>query len=144
MKANDLVKDALMELGVSAAEQPVTADEFRTAVRYANAMFASKTFLKLGYTPVKNASDDVTIPDYAEEWAVKALAIRLAPQFPPTESFGMIVAAEKEAYHALLQNHQKIRPSRYPNTLPVGAGNECYSGIRFYPGECRKDEDNGE
>lgn len=142
MKARELIQDAMMEIGAAAAEQPITGDEFRTAVRYANSMFASKKFLNLGYTPLRNASDVVTIPDYAEEWAVKALAVRLSPQFAPAETYGMLKDDERVAYHALLQNHQKIKPSRYPNTLPVGAGNECYSGIRFYPGErCRGDAD---
>lgn len=83
MKASEWIRDALQELGVQAAEQEVGGDHFKTGARYANRLMASYDNLGLGYTVIAEASDEVTIPPYAEEWAVIALAVRLSPQFGP-------------------------------------------------------------
>lgn len=143
MKAEDLVRDALLELGRAAAEQPIEADEFKTAIRYANRLFANFAFLELGFTPLETADDVVTIPAFAEEWAVKALAVRIAPQFSPGDPMGEIRAGEQVAYKYMLLQQRKLIPMSYPATLPTGQGNQISGGYdrRFYPESCDGVED---
>ena len=137
MKAEDLIRDALQELGRQAAEQPVTGDDMATGIRYLNRMMLGVDYLGLGFTIITSGSQAVTIPTYAEEWAVFALAIRLAPQYPPTDQLANIEENKKSAWSNLLKQHQELPVMKLPNTLPIGSGNEC-DGVfsrRFFP-EC--------
>lgn len=134
MKASEWIRDALQELGMLAAEQPVTSDQFQTGIRYANRLMASYDNLGLGYTIIANASDEITIPPYAEEWAVIALAVRLSPQFGPNETLMELKTNERVAYRQMLQHIDMDISMDYPSILPVGSGNECnFSDVRFFP-----------
>lgn len=135
MKAEDLIRDALQELGRQAAEQPVNPDDMATGIRYANRMFRGVDYLGLGFTVITSASQTVTIPPYSEEWAVFKLATRLAAQYPPTDQVQIIAANEREAWVNLLKQHQELPTTSFPCTLPVGSGNEGCGiyGNRFYP-----------
>jgi hypothetical protein len=134
MKAEELIRDALQELGQQAAEQPVQADEMATGIRYLNRLMRGVDHLGLGFTIITSGSQEVTIPAYAEEWAVFKLAIRMASQFPPTDQIQIISANERQAWSNLLAHHQELPQMRYDDRLPVGSGNEdgVYSD-RFYP-----------
>lgn len=135
MKAEDLIRDALQELGVQSAEQPISGDEMQTGIRYLNRLMNGVDYLGLGFTVVDSASDEITIPSYAQEWAVFKLATRLASQFPPTDQIQIITANEREAWTNLLSQHQVIPVMEYPDTLPIGSGNTCggvYDPV-FYP-----------
>lgn len=134
MKASEWIRDSLQELGMLAAEQPVTADQFKTGIRYANRLMASYDSLGLGYTVIANANDEITIPPFAEEWAVYALALRMAGQYGPNENLGTVAANERTAYKQLLKHIDTDISCDYPSTLPVGSGNECHYGPRFFPG----------
>lgn len=133
MKVEDWIRDALQELQVQAAEQPITGDQMATGIRYANRMMAGVDYLGLGYTVVNDSSDEVTIPHYAEEWAVSALAARIAPQFTPTETLVLVKQNERAAFQNLLLQHQEQTPASYPPTLPIGSGNHNCTGARYYP-----------
>lgn len=135
MKAEDLIRDALQELGAQSAEQPISGDEMATGIRYLNRLMRGVDYLGLGYTIVDSGSDEVTIPAYAEEWAVFKLATRLASQFPPTDQIQIIAANEREAWTNLLSQRQELPTTSYINTLPIGSGNTCggvYDPV-FYP-----------
>lgn len=135
MKAEDLVRDALQEIGRQAAEQPVSGDDMATGIRYANRMFRGVDYLGLGFTELTSSSQTVTIPPYAEEWSIFKLATRLASQYPPTDQIQIIAANEREAWTNLLKQHQELPEMVLPGTLPIGSGNECDSVLstRFYP-----------
>lgn len=135
MNVEHWIRDALQELQVQAAEQPITNDQMATGIRYANRLMAGVDYLGLGYSVVSSSGDDVTIPPYAEEWAVSALAARMAPQFTPTETLVLVKQNEREAFRNLLLQHQELTPSSYPPTLPLGSGNHNCSGARYYPGD---------
>lgn len=135
MKAEELARDALQELGQQAAEQPVQPDEMQTAIRYMNRLARGVDYLGLGWTTITSGSQTVTIPAYAEEWFVFKLALRMAAQFPPTDQIMSIAANEREAWANLLLQHQSVDVYSYPATLPIGSGNYdngCY-GYTFYP-----------
>lgn len=135
MKAEDLIRDALQELGRQAAEQPVSGDDMSTGIRYLNRLMRGVDYLGLGYTIITSGSQTVTIPAYAEEWAVFKLATRLSAQYPPTDQIPIIAANEREAWSNLLKQHQELPVMQYPGTLPVGSGNSCGDSfdVRFYP-----------
>lgn len=137
MKAEDWIRDAYQTLGQLAAEQPVTADMTQTAIRYANRLMFSYDYLGLGYTVIDSASDDITIPPYAEEWAVLALAVRLSPQFGNFEGLTEIKMAAEVAYTNMLKHITLDVSQTPPNGLPMGSGNQDLSwngGSVFYPG----------
>lgn len=133
MKAEELIRDSLQEIGVQAAEQPIRPDVMQTGIRYLNRLMYGVDYLGLGYTVVDSASDEVTIPPYAEEWAVFKLAIRLAPQFPPTDQLQAIMLNEREAWTNLLAQHQEAPVTKFTGTVPVGSGNQDMWWPVFYP-----------
>jgi hypothetical protein len=136
MKVEDLVRDSLQELGVQAAEQPITSDQIQTGIRYTNRMMTSLDYLNLGFTIVDDASDEITVPPFCDEWMVKALAVRLSPQFGGTSMLPIIMEDRDTAYANMLMQLVEVDPSCYPSRLPVGAGNQQDdTNIRFYPGQ---------
>lgn len=140
MKAEDLIRDALQEIGRQAAEQPISGDDMATGIRYINRMFRGVDYLGLGFTVITSGSQTVTIPAYAEEWAVFKLATRLASQYPPTDQVQIIASNERDAWSNLLKQHQELPSMTMPCTMPVGSGNEgcgVYDN-RFYP--CDNDD----
>lgn len=135
MIAEELIRDSLQEIGQQAAEQPVQADELQTGIRYTNRIMRGVDYLGLGFTVLTSGSQEVTIPAYAEEWVVYKLAIRLAAQFPTTDQLPVIMQNEKEAWNNLLIQHITIPETSYPDTMPVGSGNQysIYPDVIFYP-----------
>jgi len=136
MKASDLIRDALQELGQLSAEQPITADQYATGVRYTNRMFASFSYLGLGFTILLNASETVTIPSFADEWAVKALAVRMASQYAAFDGLQDLKMDARTAYNEMLKNLDFDYSARYPSGLPVGLAVENdYGTDAFYPND---------
>lgn len=123
--AADVIRDALQEILVQAAEAPIGADKAQTAIRYLNRMMFAYDVdgISLGYTEVTNLSDPITVPNGAIEAIIANLAIRLAKQFmkPVTPD---LAARASEGEKTLLNLAVTIGPSQYPETLPVGSGNE--------------------
>lgn len=133
MKTEDWVRDALQELGQQAAEQPVTDDMMATGIRYGNRLMQSHAYLGLGFTVVTSASDTVTIPAFAEDWAVKALAIRLAGQFGAFDGLDALKVEADETYVSMLRNIDLDISQDMPDTLPVGTGNQTQTFSKFFP-----------
>ncbi len=136
MKASDLIRDALQELGQLSAEQPITADQYATGVRYANRMFASFSYLGLGFTVLLSASETVTIPSFADEWAVKALAVRMASQYAAFDGLQDLKMDAKTAYNEMIKNLDFDYNTVLPSGLPVGLAVESdFSVDAFYPND---------
>lgn len=134
MKAEELIRDALQEIGQVAAEQPITADQYATGLRYTNRLFRQHAYLGLGFTVLTSASDTVTIPSYADEWAVKALAARMAGQYAALDGVDYLKNEERIAYNLMLRNIDFDYSNAYPAGLPVGLAVERNSFIDpFYP-----------
>jgi hypothetical protein len=135
MIASEWIRDALQEIGQQAAEQPLTADQIQTCIRYANRMMRAKAPLALGYSVISSASDEVTIPPYAEEWAVKGLAVRLASQFAAYDGLAELKMEANEAFKDVLRNQPLDISQSMPETLPVGSGNQQVWTQTFYPAD---------
>jgi hypothetical protein len=136
IKANRAVEMALQELIVRGSEAPIQADEAQDAVLYMNLMMAefAADGITLGYTQVTDLGDDLTIPDGAVLPMIKNLAVYLAAQFGVNIPVDLAVLA-KSGKNTMRNIAVKIIPSRFPDTLPVGSGNEwdTYSNSHFYP-----------
>jgi len=123
MLANELIRDAYQEIGKVAAQQPITGDETMTAIRYLNNLMYSKSHIIQDYTVVTSGSDEITTPDVFNMWMIKALAIKLAPQFGQLESYMAIKEDATEAWNSVLIQLQSI-PAPQPNgNTPYGSGN---------------------
>ncbi len=135
--ANQAVKAALNELIVAGSDAPIEPDEGQDAVLYMNLMMAefAADGITLGYTDVNTLADTITIPDGALMPMIKNLAVYLAAQFgsqiPP--DLAVLARVGKNTMRNLAV---KLIPSRFPDTLPIGSGNEhsTYNNdYHFYP-----------
>ncbi len=135
MNAEEWIRDALQEIGQQAAEQPLSPDQTQTGIRYANRLMRAKAPLGLGYTVIDSGSDEITIPAYAEEWAVKALAVRLASQFASYEGLAELKMDEMEAFKDVLRNQPIDISMSMPEGVPVGSGNQQFCTPTFYPAD---------
>lgn len=140
--ANDIITDALQELIVQAAEQPVQAVDFQTGRRYLNRMMAGLDAdgIALGYTVVTSPDDLVTVPDGAIQGIVFNLAILLATTYGVP--VGQLLAIKADGGLKTMRNIAvTIQPTSYPCTLPIGSGNEGVNSTddyHFYG--CSEDE----
>jgi hypothetical protein len=136
IKANRAIEMALQELIVRGSEAPIQADEAQDAILYMNLMMAELAAdgINLGYTEVTDLGDDITIPDGALLPMIKNLAFRLGAQFGVDIPRDLAVMAVS-GMNTMRNIGVKIIPSQYPDTLPIGSGNEdeTYNNNRFYP-----------
>jgi len=126
--AGDVASGALKLILVEAADSALEPDEYADALDAMNDFMAAQEAegLRLGYSRVCNVSDIVTIPDGAIRALKANLAIELAPQFGGKVSATLIKQAN-EGMNTLRRIGVKIGQARMPSTLPMGAGNYCYS-----------------
>ena len=124
--ATEIITDALEEIGYKAAETPVEAADLKLGLRKLNDMFAAweGSNLDLGAAPVEDAADTVRIPRWAVEGVKMSLAGRLLAPFkrPLTNE---LTASIKAATTNMLRAMVKPIDVVYPDSLPLGSGNEC-------------------
>lgn len=136
MKARELIIDALQQILVQADEEPLEGSNAQTAIRTANRLFwrLAAEGVSFGYTEIDSLDDEITIPNGAEEGAVYLLALALAPQFGAIASEELKYNA-KAGRQAMLNIAVSISPVNYPDTMPIGSGNEQagYQDSHFYP-----------
>lgn len=134
MLAEDWIKDAYLEIGAVSAEVPVGSAMTQTAIRYANRLMSSVDYLGLGYAEIDSASDEITIPPYAEEWAVKALAVRLSNQFGSFEGLIDLKTDAQAAYNNMMKHITLDISMGMPAGLPLGSGNQDTCGLGVFYG----------
>ncbi len=135
MIASDLIRDAYQEIGKIATEQPISGNETATAIRYLNNLAYSKAHILTDYTVIASGSDEITCSDAFNMWFIKALAVKLAPQFGQLESYLPLKEDAKEAWQAVLIANSRIPAPEINGNLPYGSGNRNNSGgytDRFY------------
>lgn len=123
MKASELIRDAYQEIGKVAAEQSISGDMLDTAIRYLNNLAYSKDYILTGYTTVVDGDTEITTPAYTWLWLVKALAIKLAPQFGQLDSYTLLKSDESEAWSTVLISLQRIPAPQLNGNVPCGSGN---------------------
>jgi hypothetical protein len=135
--AAEVVTDILQELVVQGAEQPLTADETQTVMRYMNrymSMIAADG-TNLGYTLVSDLGDTITIADGAIMGLVKNVARFIAGQFGIPVSMDLGSQAD-ESYRTMVRLGTSIIATSMPCTLPIGSGNEVdglNNDFHFFP-----------
>jgi hypothetical protein len=126
--AASVIKSALQEILVQASEAPLEADEVQDTITYMNRFMAGLAArgVNVGYTKVSSLSDPITIPDGAIEGLVFSVAKSIAAQFNKQAIVSTIEFREKlrDAMHSMRVLGVNIGPAHYPDTVPVGSGNE--------------------
>jgi hypothetical protein len=123
--AASVIKSALQELLVQAAEAPLEASEVQDAIKYMNRMMArlAATGINLGYTKVTGLADPITIPDGAIDGLVFNLAIGISTQYGGVVTQALSFNA-REGLEAMEFLGVNISPTSYGDTMPIGSGNE--------------------
>ena len=132
-----VARDILQELVVQGAESALNADEIQTTIRYMNRYMSKLAAdgINLGYTIVSDLGDPITIPDGAILGMIKNVAIQIAPQYDVPISADLALAAQ-DGLRTMRNLGVELQEMRYPDTLPVGSGNEIFGSIEgnhFYP-----------
>ena len=124
-KASTIIKDILQEVLVQASEQPIQGADSNTVIRYMNRYMASLDAqgVSLGYTKINNPDDPLTVPDGALEGIVFNVAKRILSQYDvvPVPTF---IQNARDSEKVLFRLGVTIEPTAYPDTLPMGSGNE--------------------
>lgn len=81
----------------------------------------------LGWTPCRDLSSNITVPDWAIEMITYRLAITLAPQYGKRAS-AELTSLAKESYDAVLNQLREHIAVKLPADLPTGSGNRTWGG----------------
>ena len=135
--AAQVTKAILQEILVRSVESPLEADELQDTIfamnNYMTALDADG--IHLSYTVVSDLADEVTVPMGALQGLIANVAIMVAPQFGATVSQALVMKA-KAGLSAMRKLGVTIDPMSYPDTLPIGSGNQgdVIDNRRFYAG----------
>lgn len=134
--ARVLIADALDCLEIKSPQVTLTDSEIGTGIRYMNRLMASwaEDGLNVGYHFIEDVDQETEIPIWFEACLIAHLAIMLAP------SYGVAIdarrlATAKEMLDIVEKRLVNLGPVRYPDTLPVGAGNSYYDSNYFFQRE---------
>lgn len=133
--ALQIVNSAAEKIGVKTAEIPLEADDYRVIFEEMNDMLSewADSNITPTFSDVTNSTDTVDVPRDAIGAVKSMLAVRIAPIFQKTISPGLATSASV-AYNRLLASSVYIGPVAYPDTMPMGSGNEqCDNDDRFFP-----------
>lgn len=133
----EVVEDAFEEIGVKTAEVPLTDDELQSGIRRCNDMLTEWDDIGIifGYTPVLNGDDTINVERNAIGAVKYNLAIRLAPSFQKVVG-NALVALASGTMEILMASNSDLSNVAYPDSLPLGSGNQCASNDtdrRFFP-----------
>ena len=115
----------------------MTPDELQSGISRCNDMLTSWDDIGIivGYTEVLNGDDIVNVDRSAVRAIKKNLAIDLAPSYQ--KPIGAVLAAVASGtLEVLMASSSNIGPVAYPDSLPLGSGNQCSSNDtdrRFFP-----------
>lgn len=122
---NEIVSGALKLLGIRAAESPLTAAEAEDGRVSLNDMMAEweERSIYTGFVALADVDDPVLVPDYAIGAIKSNLAIYIAPEYGKSIAPELDRRASK-SFTALKAALIRMGPSSFPDTLPVGSGNQ--------------------
>jgi len=146
----DIVTGALSLLEIRVAESGVTPAEGVDGLAALNDMMNEWNVdgIDVGYESLDDTADEIFV-DLGSIGAMKAnLAIYIAPEYGRTPSVALKRRARRSKNS--LRASIAINPSQFPDTLPVGSGNEDNNFVgdgdapgnlrdsRFYPSNARR------
>lgn len=133
----EVIEDAFEEIGVKTAEVHLTSDETQSGLRRCNDMLTEWDDIGIitGYIPITNVDDTINVERNAIAAVKYNLAIRLAPSFQ--KPVGLALAAiASGTLKVLMASNTDLSQVAYPDSLPLGSGNECPNtdtDRRFFP-----------
>ena len=146
----DIVTGALQLLGVRVAESGVTSAEGVDGLTALNDMMNEWNVdgIDVGYESLDDTADEIFV-DLGSIGAMKAnLAVYIAPEYDKTVSPALAERARRS--RRSLRASITLNPAQFPDTLPVGSGNEDNNFVgdgdapgnvrdsRFYPSNARR------
>lgn len=133
--ALQIVNGAAEEIGVKTAETPLESNDFQTILDRMNDMLLewSEDGLTTSFVAVDDSTDTVDVERHAIAAIKYNLALRIAPSFQRPVAPALAMMAQ-ETKQRLESNSVYIGAVAYPDTLPLGSGNECgdYFDARFF------------
>ena len=133
----EIVNAAFEEIGVKTAEVDLTGDELQSGISRCNDMLLQWDDIGIivGYNEVLNGDDIVNV-ERSAIGAVKAnLSIRLAPSYQKLIT-PALAAIASGTLDVLMASSTDLSNIAYPDTLPLGSGNQCANNDinrRFFP-----------
>ena len=146
----DIVTGALQLLAVRVAESGVTPSEGVDGLAALNDMMNEWNVdgIDVGYESLDDTADEIFV-DLGSIGAMKAnLAVYIAPEYGKTVSPALAERARRS--RRSLRASIPLNPAQFPDTLPVGSGNEDNNFVgdgdapgnvrdsRFYPSNARR------
>ena len=133
----DIVNSAFEEIGVKAAEISITDSELQSGISRCNDMLIEWDQLGTikGYKEVLNGDDILNVERHAVGAIKYNLAVILAPSYQKIVTPALAAIADSKLM-ALQATANDLSEIAYPDTLPLGSGNECgnsYYKNRFFP-----------
>lgn len=129
-----IVKSAAEKIGVKTAEIPLEADDYRVIFEEMNDMLSewADSGITPTFTEVTDSTDTVNVQRDAIGAIKGMLALRCAPLFQKQVSQELFTVTTA-LYNRLLSSVVFIGTVAYPDTLPVGSGNERWEyDSRFF------------
>ena len=122
----DIVNGALRKLGVNPSDSAITGQEMLDGIESLNDMLIEweNSGIVLGFAPIADSADTIRVPRGTEAAIKASLAGRLASDYskqPSASLMGEISAA----FDNMLRIIQKPLDVEFPDTLPIGSGNQC-------------------
>lgn len=131
-----VAKASLQRILVQESEADLQPDEYEDYIFALNNWMLEKDAegVSLGYTIVSGLGDDVTVPTGALRGVIANMAIEVAPDYDGEVS-PLLVKAASEGLAVMRLLGQSLPTSKFPSTLPVGAGNERMGRLasHFFP-----------
>lgn len=134
--AGELAESALKRILVQASEAPLEPDQYADFFADMNAFMASlyADGIRLGYTPVDNVADEVTIPDGAVRGVIANMALEVAPDYAAEVSPQLQQQASAGMKTLRRLGRFKNFKTRKPSTLPIG-GSQHHCGTGDFYGD---------
>lgn len=130
--AIDLISGALEHLGINPSDSPITGGQLNRGIRRLNGLLSTweSSGILLGFSRIKNGADVVRVPFEAEQAIESSLAALLAPSYSKgiTPTLSAIIT---DMMNKMLRSITEPINVEYPDTLPVGSGNDCQSETVF-------------
>ncbi len=124
--ALEVINKALSLIGAKDAYNDADSVDIATGIESLNdlMMTLDADGIKLGYQKVSAQTDEIGVPDWALSMVKYNLAMALAPEYGKAVPASVAVIGQGALEIARSRTVEWPNPD-FPNTLPVGSGNEC-------------------
>lgn len=117
---SQIVGRSLRFIQVIDARQPVKASDVETAILALNAMVRrwEADGISLGWVPVENPSDELSVPEEAEQCVAANLAVLLAPEYGVSVN-PVVASMATQGMNDIMRDQQVATPIRPILNAPI-------------------------